>query len=79
MKNLNVLSYAVLASFPGRLPLQVAYVTFEPQSDKRQKAWYHSYVIYKQGGHGCEATQLHICSSSLYCYHEDSNLMPTQR
>ena len=59
-----IVTTQILASFPGRLPLRVAYVTFELLSDKRQKAWYHSYVIYKQGGHGYEATRLHVYSSS---------------
>ena len=35
---------------------RIAYVTFEPLSDSWKKAWYHSYVIYKQSGHGYEAT-----------------------
>ena len=29
-------------------------MTFEPLSDSWQKAWYHSYVIYKQSGHDCD-------------------------
>ena len=33
---------------------RTAYVTFEPLSDSWQKAWYHSYVIYKLSGHGCD-------------------------
>ena len=33
---------------PSASCARIAYVTFEPLSDSWQKAWYHSYVIYKR-------------------------------
>ena len=39
---------------PSASRVRTAYVTFEPLSDSWQKAWYHSYVIYKLSGHGCD-------------------------
>ena len=54
-------TYASLVPRPSASRACIAYMTFEPLSDSWQKAWYHSYVIYKQSGHGYEATRLHVC------------------
>ena len=47
-------SFVSLVPRPSASRARNAYVTFEPLSDSWQKAWYHSYVIHKQGGHDCD-------------------------
>ena len=71
----DVLVIDSLVPRPSASRARIAYVTFEPLSDSWQKAWYHSYVIYKQSGHGYEATRLQVC---FRVYIDTSNMMPTQ-
>ena len=62
-KHTAYLQYTSLVPRPSAAPFLVAYVTFEPPSDKLAEGLVpllYTYVIYKQSGHGYEATRLHV-------------------